>query len=159
MSVITLWRMSAPQHAKTIDEMLSGEGAFMYGGRWNSPGNRVVYLSETLSLAAFEILVHAASTAILQPYQFLKVEVPEDLIMALDDNVLPPDWKEPFNYALQSIGDDWIGSDQSLGLSLPSAVIPGERNVILRPTHPDFKQVRVGTIEPFSFDDRIFAEN
>jgi RES domain-containing protein len=132
--------------------------AFVFGGCWNSQGNRIVYLSETLSRAAFEILIHTANTAILQPYLFLRVELPEELIMALDDNVLPPDWKEPFNDAFQTIRDAWIASNQSLGLSVPSAVIPGERNVILRPTHQDFKQVRVGTIEYFSFDKRIFAK-
>lgn len=155
MSSIRLIRVCAPQYANSPEEMLNGEGSFQYGGRWNSPGHRVVYLSESLSLAAFEILVHANAKQLLEPYRYLEVYVPEDLIMALDDSDLPENWTEPFNYELQEIGDAWVASNESLGLSLPSAVVPGERNVILCPGHPDFRQISYGEIKPFTFDPRI----
>ncbi|WP_375176602.1 RES family NAD+ phosphorylase [Marinobacter mobilis] len=155
MSSIRLVRVCAPQYANSPEEMLNGKGSFQFGGRWNSPGSRVVYLSESLSLAAFEILVHAQSKQLLEPYRFLEVFVPEDLIMALDDEVLPENWMEPFNYELQTFGDSWVASGASLGLSLPSAVVPGERNVILCPDHPDFGKITYGEIQPFTFDPRI----
>lgn len=135
--------------------MLNGEGAYKYGGRWNSPGNRVVYLAESLWLAAFEILVHARANQLLKPYKYLEVYIPEELIMVLDEDALPSSWMEPFNYELQEIGDRWIESDASLGLSLPSAVVPGERNVIIRPEHADFGKITVGQIRPFTFDPRV----
>lgn len=159
MSLIPLYRLCAPKYANSPGEMLSGEGSFQYGGRWNSPGNRVVYLSESLSLAALEILVHANSKALLEPYRYLQVEVPEELIMTLDNDALPDDWEDPFNYKLQGIGDSWIASDTSLGLSLPSAVVPVERNVIIRPDHPDFSKIRIGTIEHFTFDPRVTGKD
>jgi RES domain-containing protein len=155
MSSIHLVRLCGPEYANTPEEMLNGEGSFLHGGRWNSPGHRVVYLSESLSLAAFEILVHARSKQLLNPYRYIEVEVPEELIMVLDDDALPDDWDEPFNYALQEIGDEWVRSGQSLGLSLPSAVMPGERNVIILPEHPDFHRVVTSPIKPFSYDQRI----
>ncbi len=155
MSDLRLFRMCAPQYAGSPQEMLNGEGAHRFGGRWNSAGNRVVYLSETLSLAAFEILVHATEQNLLDPYRFLEVHIPESLVMALDDSVLPAKWVDCFNYKLQEIGDAWIASDESLGLSVPSAVIPGERNVIIRPDHPDFQHVKTEQIKPFNFDPRI----
>lgn len=155
MSAVTLYRICAPQFAGSPEEMLNGEGSFRFGGRWSSPGLRVAYLSETLSLAAFEILVHANNKALLEPYLFLPVEVPEELVMFLDDDALPDNWREPFNYQLQAIGDSWIMSNQSLGLSLPSAIIPGERNVIIRPDHSDFGRIHYGSIEQFTFDSRI----
>lgn len=158
MSSIRLVRLCSPKYAGGADEMLNGEGSFKYGGRWNSPGSRVVYLSQSLSLAAFEIMVHANSKQLLEPYRYIEVDVPEDMIMALDDEALPENWEEPFNYALQSIGDSWVRSNESLGLSLPSALVPGERNVILRPDHPDFDLVIVSDMKSFSFDPRIHAK-
>jgi RES domain-containing protein len=155
MSTIRLVRLCAPKYANSPEEMLSGDGSYQHGGRWNSPGTRVVYLSSTLSLAAMEILVHATSKDILEPYRYLEVEVPEDLIKDLDESVLPSDWKDPFNYSLQSIGDGWAQSGDALGLSLPSAIVPIERNVILLPDHPDFNKIKVGEIMPFDFDPRM----
>ena len=40
-------------------------------------------------------------------------------------------------------------------LSVPSAVIPRERDYILNPTHPDFARIRFASPEPFYFDDRL----
>ena len=49
------WRMVKEKHAATASD---GEGAWLFGGRWNSRGTRGVYTSATLSLAALESLVH-----------------------------------------------------------------------------------------------------
>jgi len=49
------WRIVKARHATTA---FNGEGARLNGGRWNSPGERVVYASATKSLAALETLVH-----------------------------------------------------------------------------------------------------
>jgi RES domain-containing protein len=134
--------------------MLFGEGAFRYGGRWNSPGSRVVYLAESLSLAAYELLVHVPDQ-VIAPYKRINVEVPEELILLLDDSVLPDDWQEPGHPGLVAIGDSWIASEQSLGLSVASALVPGERNVMLLRDHPGFDKVRAGEIEDFRYDVRL----
>lgn len=154
MSNSKLFRICDPQYAETPDQMLSGEGAFRYGGRWNSPGSRVIYLAESLSLAAYELLVHVPDQVIAL-YKRISVGVPEELILELDDSVLPDDWREPGHPDLVAIGDNWIASEQSLGLSVPSALVPGERNVILLRDHPDFDTVRVGEIEDFRYDPRL----
>lgn len=154
MSDLRLFRICDPQYAETPDQMLSGEGAFRYGGRWNSPGSRVVYLAESLSLAAYELLVHVPDQ-VIAPYKRINVEVPEELILPLDDSVLPDDWQEPGHPDLVAIGDSWIASEQSLGLSVPSALIPGERNVMLLRDHPGFDKVRAGEIEDFRYDARL----
>lgn len=154
MSHSKLFRICDPQYAETPDQMLSGEGAFRYGGRWNSPGSRVIYFAESLSLAAYELLVHVPDQ-VISPYKRISVDVPEELILELDDSVLPDDWREPGHPDLVGIGDNWIASEQSLGLSVPSALVPGERNVILLRDHPDFEAVRVGDIEDFRYDSRL----
>ena len=37
---------------------LSGEGAMLYGGRFNPPGIPAVYTSQSIALALLEVLVH-----------------------------------------------------------------------------------------------------
>lgn len=49
-----VWRL-----ARSAYTAPTGEGAKKYGGRWNLPGQAVVYTSESLALAAVEALVHA----------------------------------------------------------------------------------------------------
>lgn len=154
MSDSKLFKICDPQYAVTPDQMLSGEGAFCYGGRWNSPGSRVVYLAESLSLAAYELLVHVPDQ-VIAPYKRIKFEVPMELILPLDDSVLPDDWREPGHPDLVAIGDEWIASEQSLGLSVPSALVTRERNVMLLRDHPDFDKVRPGEIEDFRYDARL----
>jgi RES domain-containing protein len=38
---------------------------------------------------------------------------------------------------------------------VPSVIVPQERNVLLNPAHPDFRRIRLGAPEPFSFDPRM----
>jgi RES domain-containing protein len=43
-------------------------------------------------------------------------------------------------------------------LSVPSAVIPIERNLLLNPLHPAIAQVRITDDQPFSFDPRLLRD-
>ena len=79
--LVAAFRIAAPEYARAPEQMLSGEGAFLYGGRWNNPGTRVVYLAQSLSLAAFEQLVHLQRSKVLATFRVLRVELPEDVIM------------------------------------------------------------------------------
>lgn len=52
---VEAYRLVAPKWAASA---LNGEGARLYGGRWNSPGRAMVSLSTSRALAALELLVH-----------------------------------------------------------------------------------------------------
>jgi len=69
------WRIVRQDHGSAA---FDGEGAWRFGGRWNSRGTRTVYTSATLSLAALETLVH-----LNPPVAFKYVAVPVDFDEAL----------------------------------------------------------------------------
>jgi RES domain-containing protein len=113
----------------------------------------MVYASDSLALAALEVLVHLPrierQNGALPPYMVIGLDVPDDLI---DDPRHPPSIPTE---ETQRLGDAWLRSGSSLGLLVPSRVIPLERNVLLNPRHPAMVEVRVAVSEPFVFDDRL----
>jgi hypothetical protein len=73
--------------------------------------------------------------------------VPEELLEIVDPRELDQDWQSKPE-VLRDFGATWARSQRSLGLRVPSAVIPAEDNVMLNPLHADFSRVsiRVATI-------------
>ena len=139
-----VWRISLAIHAATA---FDGKGAGMAGGRWNPPGLAVVYTSGTLSLAALEFFVNFNSHRPV-PLVAIEAEIPD----AIKPLVVDP----PPTASTRIIGGTWIRSAQSAVLSVPSVLIPQERNYLLNPAHRDFKKIRIGKPESFSFDRRMW---
>lgn len=153
--VISAWRLVRPERG-TRAEAFSGEGARLYGGRWNSEGVAVVYLSATLSLAALETLVHADRRRFERDWIAFEVTIPGSAMLELRDEDLPGDWRAaPVSEGARGVGDAWIEAAASVALWVPSAIVPVERNVLLNPQHPDFREVRLGEPRPFRFDARL----
>jgi RES domain-containing protein len=146
---VRLWRLTRPDFLPGID----GEGAKLWGGTWNNPGLPMVYLSSSLALSALEILVN------LPPQQRRKGELPTLVAIAVDvdsDTITDPGLPAQQEIAESRLyGDAWLRSAQSLGLFVPSRVIPLERNILLNPRHPAMTDVTVTLTEPFVFDDRL----
>ena len=133
-----------------------GEGARLYGGRWNSAGRRVVYTSETQALAALEMLVHLQASRLLLAYSVIRVRFTRDLVESVAQSSLPENWRSyPPPAALRVLGDDWIEGEGSPVLRVPSAVVRDEHNFLINPAHPLFSQLEVGEPEPFVFDARL----
>lgn len=154
--MIDAWRLASPEHARTVGDILSGDGARRYGGRWNSPGRRAVYLGGSLALAAMELLVHLRAAAVLGNYRKLRLRIPEALATAVPPCDLPADWAAPHLHpATQEIGDRWLDSGASAALRVPSAIVIGEVNYIVNPRHPDFCRIEAGAITGFRFDPRV----
>lgn len=135
----------------------SGEGARLYGGRWNSIGTRMVYMSGTLSGATLELLVHTDDySTIAGLYSYIPVDIPDDCIKVLDHSSLPVDWNSPIpNAATQMIGDHWIASSSSAILEVPSAITSGESNFLGNPLHPNFSKLMIQSPRKFKMDPRI----
>ncbi len=143
------WRL-----ATTLYPPLTGEGARKRGGRWNSIGVPLVYASAHLSLAVLEVLVHLESDDLPDNLVATRLEIPGDNVERLED--LPPEWLEdPLQRQSRRYGDNWAAEQRSVGLIVPSAIIPQETNVLLNPLHPRFGEVRVTEQHPFRFDPRL----
>lgn len=148
--MIETWRIDREIYRATT---FSGEGARLYGSRWNSKGVSVVYTAEHRSLAMLEILVHLRKP---KDYELYSVKFDESLVQELGAQNLPRNWDvEPPTSDTQDLGDNWVMSASSAVLSVPSAVVPEERNYILNPRHPDFNLVQVAGSFPGYFDPRL----
>jgi RES domain-containing protein len=135
-----------------------GEGARRVGGRWNSKGTRVLYMSENRSLAVLEILVHL-SASIPDRYVLGAADIPYDIALeVLDESRLPANWStlDPRDQATtRQLGDEWVAQQRSAMLSVPSVIL-GERNYVLNPAHPDFLRITFADPVPFQLDIRLF---
>ncbi len=144
--------------ARHAAKAFSGEGAFRYGGRWNSVGTRMVYLAQTHSLAALEILVHLPNGAPII-FSTFRLTIPDKLVEALRKEDLPEDWQsEPTGTDTQMLGDEWVRESRSAVLAVPSAIIPAETNYLLNPLHSDFAKIKIDPEAPFAFDPRLLKK-
>ena len=133
-----------------------GEGARLLGGRWNTPGKRVVYTAESAALAALEMLVHLGRMTILPAYVVISCDFDEKLVADMDRSKLPANWRTfPAPAALQAIGDAWLQNGKSAVLRVPSAIVPGEHTYLLNPAHPKFGRIIIGAPERFELDLRL----
>jgi len=149
-----LWRTCRRAHAAGA---FSGEGARLYGGRWNSPGVKMVYTSTSLALAAVETFVNLEPN--LQPDDLVSIacDLPGDIAterVALKS--LPADWHAASYEPLRAMGDRWIRSGSTVALYVPSAAIRSEWNVLLNPAHPEFGRLKLHRARHFEFDLRMF---
>ncbi|OIQ49358.1 RES domain protein [Pseudodesulfovibrio hydrargyri] len=143
---------------RRVATCLDGEGARRAGGRWNSKGKPVTYTGTNIALCHLEILVHMPGTDLtLLPFSIMEVDVPDELVIPLDLSLLPEDWKSPENAECKRLGDAWLDAADSVGLLVPSAVVPMENNLLLNPGHPGFKAVNPLPPLPIHFDPRLFA--
>jgi RES domain-containing protein len=149
---IVVWRIVKRKYEATA---FDGEGASKYGGRWNSPGKRVVYTAGSKSLALLELLVYLDSS-VLSSYVVIPVTFSDALLSDVDILSLPPDWKgHPSPVELRQIGDRWLDYFGSVVLRVPSAIVPDESNYLFNPDHPDFSSVEIGEPVPFEIDLRL----
>ena len=111
----------------------------MYGGRWNSRGTAVVYVSEHESLAALELFVHTLPLSPTERYLSFRLDWADKLTEYFSLNNLPPHWNaEPPTFQSMQIGDDWVRRGIFVALAVPSVLSTSEMNFLLNPRHSDF---------------------
>ncbi|HEX4765718.1 MAG TPA: RES family NAD+ phosphorylase [Lichenihabitans sp.] len=127
---------------------LSGEGARLHGGRWNSPGRPLVYAAASAALAVLEVRVHLDLSWDVLPDDYVLIEIDLDAAGLETVEVLPAD---PLAF-----GNEWLAARRSAVLEVPSAIVPEARNRLLNPLHPDAGRVLTVGRRSFRFDARLW---
>jgi RES domain-containing protein len=141
--LIRAWRIV---NARNAAAAFSGDGSRRSGGRWNSRGNRAVYLADSLALAT------------LQNYVCILATIPKKNIQDVDLQSLPKNWRDDIPPAeLRELGDRWLKEQKSAALKVPSAVVPVEFNYVLNPRHEDFEKIEMAEPLSLAFDKRLFG--
>lgn len=125
--------------------------------RWNYRGQKVIYTAASRSLACLESLVHSSGETLLQRFSVMVIYVPDDLFVeSIDTSQLPAGWNVRSRPAkCQKTGSEWVISQRSLLLKVPSAILTNEYNYIINVNHPDFSKIKLIATEPFLFDRRL----
>ena len=155
--MLTTYRICKTKYAAA---MFDGEGARLYGGRWNSRGTRILYTAGSLSLAALEMLVHLNDEEILLSYSFATAEFDKSLILSVEKfKILPKNWSaSPAPLEIQQNGDEWAKAQASVVLKVPTSVLPVEFNYLINIEHPDFSKVKLGKPQTFTLDERLYKK-
>jgi RES domain-containing protein len=152
---ITAWRIVKKRYASSA---FDGEGARRYGGRWNTPGTPVVYLSDSRALAMLEVLAGLRSVAPLPAFAVVPAVFDASLVLRLENESLPAEWRQsPPHPVAQRIGDAWVGQGNSAILRVPSVIVPEEYNYLLNPAHPEFHRIRLGEPQEVRIDPRLLS--
>ena len=137
--------------------ILDGSGAALNGGRWNSPGRRVIYAADTYAGVLLEKLVHTNIGRIPASQAYIEILIPEDVGI---EEVTPadlPGWDAEDQQVSREYGDAWYGQQRTAVLVAPSVVTPVERNIVINQDHPDFAKIRASAPKPVRWDARLFG--
>ncbi len=85
------------------------------------------------------------------------VDIPASMpLRRMTPTQLPNNWRTfPAPEETRELGTTWVKAAKTVGLIVPSALIPQEHNVLLNPAHADFAKLHIGPQAAFAFDPRL----
>ncbi len=141
----------------TYDNDISGTGAKLFGGRWNSNGIPMLYASINISLTVLEMLVNNQFKDFSIPLSLMTISLPDN---SHENEIklkkLKNDWAEDTSYT-KYIGNEFVKSNSNLYLQVPSAVMLEEHNFLINPLHNDHKKIKIIDVKSFRTDKRLFS--
>jgi RES domain-containing protein len=153
--------VSRPERAFRIADgrypLVDGTGAFLQGARWNSPGHRVIYASESYAGALLETLVHTRIGKLPRHHMWIEIEIPPSVSVETIRSADLPEWDAFDSPAARGFGDSWIAQQRTAVLVVPSLAASGlEHNILINQDHPEFSQLRASKPQPTVLDARLF---
>jgi len=147
-----VYRIGKTKHAND----LTGEGARLFGGRWNHKLTPCIYTSESRALALLEYTVNINIEDIPRALSITIIEIPTIGIQEIEEVQLPGNWKQvPAPSSTKDLGTHLLKTSAKLVLKISSSVITEEYNYLLNPLHPDSKLFKIVDIRDFVYDVRI----
>jgi RES domain-containing protein len=153
-----VWRIAKQSSEYRADD-LTGGGAKITGGRWNSKGTPVVYAAASIALATLETLAHLGDNIAIRNAFLVRIDIPASVwrlrnTVAADD--LAPTWlAEPPGSTSISLGDAWLADNHAPLLLVPSVIVPEEHNVLINPLHPANRRIKAEVVRQFVYDPRL----
>jgi RES domain-containing protein len=153
---VALWRIATEAPTYSADDM-TGAGAKLSGGRWNSKGTAMLYTSENIALAILETLSYLRAGGLPFNRYLVRIDVPDNIWAAREILAVPAGWDAvPAGKASVMTGDAWCNGKHSALLVVPSVIVPDEHNILINPEHPDASGVTATTLKKWNFDPRFF---
>ena len=151
---VLAWRLDRNTFAGSWD---IGEGAFLYGGRWNSRGVRAVYCSVDPATAILEVAVHKTFRVLdTVPHVLtaLRIRDPLSIHVVQPGDVPNPNWLRPGipGAGQQSFGDTLLSAHPFI--LIPSAVSTHSWNLLFD-ANIEAGSYTLERQEPFALDTRL----
>lgn len=151
--------LKAYRIADTRHPLWDGGGAALYGGRWSSPGRRIIYAALTFAGAMLEVLVHTNTGRIPRHHGYIQITIPRKIGIERVDIKQLPGWDDPSYSISRGFGDQWHAERRSAVLIVPSVVSRLECNVLINQDHSGFKLIRASKPQPVRWDQRLFPNH
>ncbi|CAD6561178.1 RES family NAD+ phosphorylase [Paraburkholderia sabiae] len=152
-STLSVWRLEREKHFLT---WFTAEGAFLAGGRWSSPGQRVIYASLDPSTTILEVAVHKGFNVLDSvPHRLLEISIAAVSIEVVRPSDVPnPHWLNPGAVSpnQQKFGDALLASHPVV--ILPSTVSKHSWNLLIN-TSTATKYFDLKNDERFALDPRL----
>jgi RES domain-containing protein len=152
-SYLYLYRLTRKSYASD----LSGNVSALYGTRWSSKGKKIFFTSSSIPLASLEVLANLGNVMVVEDFVTVKYVIPSNIqITMIYESDLPKNWngQSILNETIM-FGDSWLEKNETCILSVPSTIIPNERNYVLNPDNRFFKELTIKKVEDFKFDKRL----
>ena len=135
---------------------ISGEGARLFGGRWNHKLTPCIYTSESRALALLEYTVNINIEEIPRALSITTFEIPSAEIELIKEDKLPGNWKRsPAPSSTKDFGTYLLKTSTNSIFKIPSSIIPEEYNYLLNPLHVDAKHFKIVEVKDFIYDVRL----
>ena len=150
-----VYRICWPQ----FTDDLTGQGSFLFGGRWNFKGERMLYTATNPSLAMLEMLVHLPNCVIQTNFCLITIELKFKTIDELELKDCPQDWRNSdAPESLKRLGSSFLKMQKHAGLLVPSVIMPKDKNLLINPLHKDTASLTIVDKMDLEIEKRLLAK-
>jgi RES domain-containing protein len=147
-----VYRIGRTRYANDLD----GEGARLFGGRWNHKLTPCIYTSESRALALLEYTANVNIDDIPRALSITTFEIDPAYMLAVPISSLPGDWKNaPAPATTKDFGTALLQKGHNGILKIPSAIMEDEFNYLLNPLFRKASVYSIVSVRDFIYDVRL----